>query len=87
MAGKKGWNQSLHGVKTRSMNGGVDDVIKGERDTFGSNNPVNEPSNYAARYKSQASKAGAKYRGGKSTDQAKGYGQADSLNKLGNNRF
>ena len=41
----------------------------------------------AVRTSKQAGRAGAKFRGGKSTDQTVGYGQASALNKMGSNRF
>lgn len=85
------WKQSANMVKTRSYVAGPDTVMEEEDrkgPTFGAGDPDDEPS-YAARYKAQAGRAGAKYRrgDGKSTDQTKGYGQAHSLNQMGSNRF
>ena len=86
MAKQGGWKQSANMVKTRSYKTGPD-TVRDEAPGFGTKGPQYMPS-YEAVYKKQASRAGGKSRGvGGSTDHAKGYAQAEGLNKMGSNRF
>ena len=85
MAKGTGWKQSLKGVKTRSYTGGVDSAVGGA--SFGAGSPKDEPA-----YNEKISEtAGRKAKGSAAemgaTDQAKGYDQADRLNKMGSNRL